>query len=193
MDRIELTPEMRERVLANVEHELQGRSARRPFALRRVLVLAACLALVIAAAVALPPLAYPDVESRPGIEAVRDVSELSDAVGFEVREPAGLPFEVETAEYVDYSGLAQITCSGEGESAVYRKAEGTDSVSGDYSQYEAVAHLAVSGVTVTVKGGAEDEYTLAEWTKDGFSYSLSLTVPLSSGEWTALLEANIDA
>lgn len=66
-------------------------------------------------------------------------------------------------------------------------------MSGDYSQYEAVAHLAVSGVTVTVKGGAEDEYTLAEWTKDGFSYSLSLTVPLSSGEWTALLEANIDA
>ena len=54
MDRIELTPEMRERVLANVEHELQGRSARRPFALRRVLALAACLALVIAAAVALP-------------------------------------------------------------------------------------------------------------------------------------------
>ena len=68
MDKIELTPEMRERVLAGVERKLAGGKAGRRSLLRRGLPLVACLALVITAVLALPRVTTPGVDVVPGME-----------------------------------------------------------------------------------------------------------------------------
>ena len=44
---------------------------------------------------------------------------------------------------------------------------------------------------ITLKGDAQDSYTLALWSADGYSYSLSLTTPLAESEWLELIEANL--
>lgn len=191
MDKIELTPEMRERVLSGVERGLYGNKAWRRSLLRRGLPLAACLALVIAAAVALPQVASPGVEHVPGVETVRDAASLSEAVGYEVREAVSLPFEPDAAVYTAYGDMAEIDYSGEGEQAVYRQSPGSSDNSGDYNEYAAVTTTSVGDAQVTLKGGAPDSYTLALWSSGGYSYSLSLSSPLPESAWIELIETNV--
>ena len=189
MDRITVTEDMRRRVLANVEGRLARPAARRRRILTRAAALAACLALVIAA-VALPRVSTP-VEHVPGIETVRDVSSLSEAVGYEVSEPSALPFEADAAVYTAYGDMAEIDYSGGGDRAVYRQSPGSADNSGDYNEYAAVTDVTACGVRVTLKGEAQDKYTLALWNRDGYSCSLSLSEPLSEASWLALMEANL--
>lgn len=191
MDKIELTPEMRERVLSGVERKLDRNPARGSRLLRRCPPFAACLALVIAAAVVLPQAASPGVEYVPGIEPARDAASLSDAVGYEVRDVSGLPFEPDAAVYTAYGDMAEIDYSGEGEQAVYRQSPGAEDNSGDYNEYAAVTTTTVGDAQVTLKGGAPDSYTLALWSSGGYSYSLSLSSPLPESAWIELIETNV--
>lgn len=191
MDKIELTPEMRERVLSGVERKLDRNPARGSRLLRRCLPFAACLALVIAAAVVLPQAASPGVEYVPGIEPAQDAASLSDAVGYEVRDVSGLPFEPDAAVYTAYGDMAEIDYSGEGEQAVYRQSPGAEDNSGDYNEYASVTTTSVEDAQVTLKGGAPDSYTLALWCSGGYSYSLSLSSPLPESAWIELIETNV--
>ena len=191
MDKIELTPEMRERVLSGVERGLYGNKARRRSLLRRGLPLAACLALVITAVLSLPHVTTPGVDVVPGIESVQDAGALSDAVGYEVRDVSGLPFEPDAAVYTAYGDMAEIDYSGEGEQAVYRQSPGAEDNSGDYNEYAAVTTTSVGDAQVTLKGGAPDSYTLALWSSGGYSYSLSLSSPLPESAWIELIETNV--
>lgn len=190
MDKIDLTPEMRERVLENVQRKMSEKPERKNVVLRRVLPLAACLALVITAALVFSPPASPGVDIVPGIEEVEDLEALSEAVGFEVQEPVGLPFEIGAVEYTNYGGMAQIALYGEEESAVYRKAAGTEPVSGDYTDYSSVTELTVRGAEVTLKGAEDGRYTLAEWSDGAYSYSLSLTISMDESGWAELIANN---
>ena len=71
-----------------------------------------------------------------------------------------------------------------------RKAEGDGDISGDYTEYEQTGVVDAGGVDVTVKGDGDGIY-LALWSADGYSYSLSLSSPLTESEWLALIEANM--
>ena len=191
MDKIELTPEMRERVLSGVERKLDRNPARGSRLLRRCLPFAACLALVITAVLSLPHVTTPGVDVVPGIESVQDAGALSDAVGYEVRDVSGLPFEPDAAVYTAYGDMAEIDYSGEGEQAVYRQSPGAENNSGDYNEYAAVTTTSVGDAQVTLKGGAPDSYTLALWCSGGYSYSLSLSSPLPESAWIELIETNV--
>ena len=191
MDKIELTPEMRERVLAGVERKLAGGKAGRRSLLRRGLPLVACLALVITAVLALPRVTTPGVDVVPGMESVQDTGALSGAVGYEVRDVSGLPFEPDAAVYTAYGDMAEIDYSGGGERAVYRQSPGSSDNSGDYNEYASVTTTSVGDAQVTLKGGAPDSYTLALWCSGGYSYSLSLSSPLPESAWIELIETNV--
>lgn len=195
MDKIEVTEEMRRRVLARIAAEdiapVRPKVLRFP-AWKKYLSAAACLILVIAGAAALPRLVRllpPEggVQVVPQIEEAPSLAELSRLVGFEVEEGFALPFEPEETAYCSYwNELAQIQYSGAGQTATYRQSAGTEDNSGDYTAYGDMAELAAGGLAVTLKGSG-GVYVLAVWTDGSFSYSLGLSQGVTAEEWLTLL------
>lgn len=196
MDRIEVTEEMRRRVLDRIAREdiepARPRVLRFP-AWKKYLSAAACLILILTGAAALPrliPLLPPregDVQVISPIQEASSLAELSRLVGFAVR-PAELPFAPEEISYCAYwNELAQIQYSGQGQTATYRQSTGASDNSGDYTTYRDVAQLTVGGLSATLKGEA-GAYVLAVWTDGGFSFSLHLSQGLTEAQWRTLLD-----
>ena len=189
MDRIEVTPEMRQRVLRNVE-AAQTRKKRRT--MRQLFTLAACLAVVVCCWFAWKPKQAQEqgMMGTAQIETVENIQALSEKTGVPMRELTGIPFDVEKVEYVSYwEEMAEIQYLGESDTLRYRKSQGTEDNSGDYNVYAREENLDISGNTVTLKGEG-DQYTLAIWTDGSYAYSISLTTPLSREAFTALIEEN---
>lgn len=197
MDRIEVTEEMRQRVLSRIAQEdiepAHPRVLRFP-AWKKYLSAAACLILVLTGAAALPrliqllPPREGDVQVISPIQEASSLVELSGLVGFGVR-PAALPFTPEETVYCAYwNELAQVQYSGQGQTATYRQSAGESDNSGDYTTYHHVAELTTGGLSVTLKGEA-DAYVLAVWMDGGFSYSLRLSQGLTEAQWRTVLDS----
>ena len=191
MDRVELTPEMRQRVLQNVE---KTRIRKRRRLTRQLTALAACLAIVLCGWLvwqsrnAREP--EPDVMAIPQIEEMDSIEALSVKTGIPLEELTGIPFPVEHTRYVFYwENLAEIEYSGGSDTLCYRKSQGTEDNSGDYNDYPRQEALEVGGNAVTLKG-AEEGFTLAIWTDGSYAYSVSVTEPLSQEAFLAFLEEN---
>lgn len=191
MDRVELTPEMRQRVLQNVE---KTRIRKRRRLTRQLTALAACLAIVLCGWLvwqsrnAREP--EPDVMAIPQIEEMDSIEALSVKTGIPLEELTGIPFPVEHTRYVFYwENLAEIEYSGGSDTLCYRKSQGTEDNSGDYNDYPRQETLEVGGNAVTLKG-AEEGFTLAIWTDGSYAYSVSVTEPLSQEAFLAFLEEN---
>lgn len=200
MDKLTVTPEMRARIL---QKAADGAGAAKSAQLvkfqtryRAFISVAACLAVVLTAAFLLPHLVSgPSQQTEPTAQIAADIvdyatpEELSQAVGFPVREVSGLPFAVESETYTAYwKELAEINYAGaDGASACFRQSAGTDDNSGDYNDYAEETTADAGGVQATLKGTAGG-YTLAVWTDGTYAYSLSLSSPLSAADWTALIK-----
>lgn len=196
MGRIEVTPEMHQRVLGNLQKiDLAEKKSAKVIAFshwKRFAALAACLVVVLAGVFTLPNLLQTsdspsDLVLGDGIIEATSAQELSEVIGFDVADLSALPFEIEETTYIAYwKDLAEIEYSGEGQTAIYRKGPGKEDVSGDYNLYAAKVSLSINGLSVELKGDGED-YTLATWTDETFSYSLCLSEGLSETEWRAIL------
>ena len=192
MDRIEVTPEMRQRVLRNVEAK-QAKQKKRQLT-RRLFALAACLAIVVCCwYVWKPKQADPPEQGMMAvaqIDTVDSLEALTEKTGIPMDELTGLPFPVERMEYVSYwDELAEIQYFGGNDSLRYRKSTGTEDNSGDYSVYAQEETLEISGNAVTLKGD-NGAYSLAIWTDGNYAYSISVTNPLSRDAFRALIEKN---
>lgn len=206
MDHIRVTDDMRSRILENIEAGDIAAERRRKQTGRTVtklLSMAACLAVIIAVASALRSPAQvstsDDLQTNEGdtpgfVQGGADIVELdsaaalSAAVGFEVND-IDLPFTPEQTEYISYwHELAEIDYTGEGKTACYRKAAGTEDCSGDYNVYTDVTEFEAGSITVTLKGDA-GQYTLAIWTDGSYSYSLSLSDGLSLSYWQTIMNS----
>lgn len=192
MEHIEVTPEMRQRILKNIEQaDLKKVAPRKvvrfPY-IKQLATLAACLAVVLVGALTLPSLFQgPDdpgvLSPGDGIVQVSTVEELAETVGFEVDELNGLPFQVEKTTYTAYwQELAEIVYSGEGQTAIYRKGTGSEDVSGDYNIYETETEISAGNATVTLRGNS-GIYTLAIWADSNYSYSISLSEGMQESSW----------
>lgn len=113
--------------------------------------------------------------------------ELSELVGFEVGDIQGLPFEPAEAVYTAWWGeMAEIRYqSGEAE-AVFRKSAGTGDISGDFNSYDTVRELTAGDITATLKGDS-GTYLLAVWSRNGFSYSLSISSGAPEETWAGII------
>lgn len=195
MDRIEVTPEMQTRILKAIrDADIQGRS-KRAVPMGR-LAIAACLALLVAGAVALPKLPTKPPEKDPsgvqnGIWSVTQVSslqELSQLVGFEMEELKTLPFAVTETQYRAYpGGMAEVTYLGETQSVTLRKLVGDADPSGDYSSYSDTLMLTRNGYCVTLSGEG-GLYSLAVWQDGTYSYSIRASQACSEETWESILE-----
>lgn len=199
MEQVTLTPEARQRILANVQQADLSPQPEKVVPLRpkqqtwrRWASLAACLVVVVAAVLAVPQLRAEPNETTPpqltGVpfQEVDSLAALSDAVGFPVTEPTVLPFDLVNTTYTAYDeGLAEITYTGPDEqTATYRQSLGTADNSGDDTLYEDTQVIPENNATLK---GQDQSYTLALWTDDTYTYSLNLSTGLSADAWQALL------
>lgn len=199
MEHVEVTPEMRQRILKNIEQtdltrDTSPKVIRFP-RIKQLATLAACLALVLVGVLTLPNLIQgPDNPDDPfvlapgdGIVQVASLEELSETVGFEVAELSALPFQPEEVTYTAYwRDLAEIVYSGADQTATWRVGIGTEDVSGDFSVYNAETEILVNGAAVTLKGDG-GSYTLAIWTEGDYAYSLALSDGITEAEWQTIL------
>lgn len=193
MEKLEVTPEMRARILQNVETQM-AEPRKKPNRIRRFAALAACLAILLVGAAALPKLiSSPTPEESEttianGMVEVASKEELSEAVGFPVKSAQSLPFFPQSIYYTSYWGeMAQIDYENGGSMACFRQSLGEEDNSGDWSEYPAQKSLTVNGCAVTLKGEA-DSYTLAIWRDGTYSYSLSLSAGQPASVWAELIE-----
>ncbi len=189
MDRVELTPEMRQRVLKNVE---AAGIQKRKRVLRQLTALAACLAIVLCGWFIWQPrhVQEPDVMAIPQIEEMGSIEALSAKTGIPLKELTGIPFPVEHTQYVSYwENLAEIDYSGGADTLCYRKSQGTEDNSGDYNVYDREETAELAGSTVILKGTGEG-FVLATWTDGSYAYSVSLTTPLPQETFQAFLAEN---
>lgn len=201
MDRIEVSVEMRNRILSNI----QAVDLKEPFkkvvrfpAYKKYLSIAACFVVLLVGTIALlntERINNPGVTSpnpgvvAPGADIVEAASaeELSKVVGFEVKDISALPFAVEKRTYTAYfQDVAEIRYDGDEQTAIFRKSIGTEDNSGDYNSYDAVEEISVGTISVTLKG-TPDLYTLAVWFDGGYSYSLQLSKGISETEWRGII------
>ncbi|MDR7810409.1 hypothetical protein [Lacrimispora sp.] len=189
MKNIVVTNEMRDRILNNISKlDLQKTSKKTlPFPqFKKYLSIAACFAVLIVGSVIvhntinLP--SEPPVQIVPEIVSYHSNAELSDAIGFMVKEIQELPFEIESVKYTSYWGeLADIEYAGSDNTAIFRMASGVEDVSGYYGEFTSVESHVINGYDVTIKGN-DGQYLLAVWQNDGYSYSVQFIEPVSQQE-----------
>lgn len=102
-----------------------------------------------------------------------DLKEAAELTGFSLTVPS-------TPDAVEVMDGSMIEARW-GNGMCIRKAAGSEDVSGDYNSYAQVK--TVDGVTLKGEDGA---FTLAVWTKDGYTYSVSLEKTLSQADLLAL-------
>lgn len=189
MNRVTVTPEMRQRVLKNVE---AARIQKRKRVMGQLTALAACLAIVLCGWLVWQPrdVQEPDVMAIPQIEEAASIDELSAKTHIPLTELTGIPFPVERTEYVSYwENLAEIQYFGGSESLCYRKSQGIEDNSGDCNVYDREETAKVGENSVTLKGTGEG-FTLAVWTDGTYAYSISVNKPLPQETFMILLEEN---
>ncbi len=198
MKKIEVTPEMRARILQNAAAQCQPSGQKknaRVTALRRFAALAACLAVLLVSAVTLPRLiSQPSQKEEPetmianGMLELSSRDELSAAVGFPVKAAMSLPFFPQEIHYTSYWGeMAQTDYANGSAGACLRQSVGTEDNSGDWNEYPAQQTITAADCTVTLKGEA-DSYTLAIWTDGDYSYSLSLSSGQPESVWQTIIK-----
>ena len=189
MSRVAVTPEMRERVLSNVENARAAKINSKKKISRTIirwfpLAAAACLVLIVGIGVGN---VYKDNNesvgtsnddaTSQGLEDCASLDQLCEKVGFDVPDlSADIPFEVKQTVYTDVFGVARVSYNGADDTYIELDKgldEGYD-VSGDNNDYENTFKVSVSGysdVKITMKGNG-DSVSLATWTCDGYAYAL---------------------
>lgn len=206
MENIYLTPETKEQILCHVSERERKAKVQNMKKWTKYISVAACCALVVGAAYGIHTL-HPDKtvseeEDMTTADMVDDgaqianpmkeygsAEELSDAVGFAVREIGELPFTVKETLYFTYDDtLAEIRYTGDDQEVYFRKSQGEDEDnSGVYNTYSQTTTITVGDTEITCKGES-DAYELAIWKKDGYSYSISLQTGISLEELQAMIE-----
>lgn len=206
MENIYLTPETKEQILCHVSERERKAKVQNMKKWTKYISVAACCALVVGAAYGIHTL-HPDKtvseeEDMTTADMVDDgaqianpmkeygsAEELSDAVGFTVREIGELPFTVKETLYFTYDDtLAEIRYTGDDQEVYFRKSQGEDEDNGGvYNTYSQTTTITVGDTEITCKGES-DAYELAIWKKDGYSYSISLQTGISLEELQAMIE-----
>ncbi len=65
---------------------------------------------------------------------------------------------------------------------------GTD-ISGDYNTYDCELQVTIGQISLTMKGNAEDAYTLLTWVDDGFSYAWSSNTGMTRADAEAFVQS----
>lgn len=204
MEHIEVTDEMRNRILQNLSaaepiKQPDPTSKIRSFSLRKRLEIAACAALLLLSGTFFiqytfsTPSAPSEVSTGPSAEIVScgSAAELSEKADFAVSDIENLPFVSTTTTYSwCWNDFAEITYESRSNTAWYRKTRGTEDISGDYTDYTQIITETINGTAVTLKGN-DDSIFLAIWQKDGYSSSLAFSDGISLDSMIGILKTAV--
>lgn len=203
MDKITVTPEMRQQILSDMPEKISRRKKRqRMNKIIRYASFAACIMLIATAILSFPGVASQKTnpytnqdddltQAVNGIEECTSLDELAAKVNFTVTELKELPFTSEQVSYLSFwNTLAEIDYDGSDNSITFRTSREKEDNSGDYNVYETNETVTINGISVTLKGNNQT-YSLAIWQNGEYSYSISLKKGISKEDLTALLKANI--
>lgn len=188
MDKIEITDEIRRKILNNVEKECSNADNVIRFPSRNKKKYASLVGVAAVAAVCIIAGKgiignTPTVSDNPGGEVaimgpsdVSSLQELSNNVGFDVEDVPVLFNSATDVHYTAIGDIAQIVYTTADNEVTWRKAPGSDDISGDYNTYATIVEKEFDNINVTIKGNKDenngDKFFNATWTKDGYSYSL---------------------
>lgn len=189
MDKIEVTEDMRQRVLKNVEEECTNANNVIQFPSINKKKYASLVGIAAVAAVCIiagksiigntptvPDNPEGDVMIQGPVEA-GSAQELSNNVGFDVEDVPVLFNSATDVHYTAIGDIAQIVYTTADNEVTWRKAPGSDDISGDYNTYATIVEKEIDGINMTIKGNKDennvDKFFNAVWAKDGYSYSLS--------------------
>lgn len=196
MEKVEVTDEMRERILANVSDKAAQKDKKiQTFPTwKRMSTLAACVAIMLLCATTLPSIINTnnptegDLATTNEIIECEDVDELSQYAGFDINELTGIPFDVVKCSYTWwFDATAQIEYIGDDNVITYRVAESEEDISGDYNEYSQIKEETVHNIKVTIKGKADKAY-LAVWTSGRYAYAICSSEGISDTEMMAIIE-----
>lgn len=106
------------------------------------------------------------------------LEEAVEAVGFDITVPDaidGYPEKIVRALVRDdFKMIEVIYQNEEGNEIRIRKAPGSDDISGDYNEYEQSSQMMLGEREVITKGNGET-VSLATWTNDDFTYSVTVS------------------
>ena len=99
-------------------------------------------------------------------------------VGYNIESVSTINKDVLQVVYVYQAGKDATRNQAVGKRIVYRVANATGDISGDYNNYRVTATEKVNGTKVTFKGGEKMVY-LAGWTKDGQNHAMYFERPVT--------------
>lgn len=190
MEKIEVTIEMRDRILNNINNLDLDKTSNRvvPFRnYKKYFSIVACFVILLTGSHILNKTinltnGTPTDQALPDIVAYNSAEELSKAIGFTVKEIQNVPFEVVTVRYTEYwKELGEIQYAGQDNTVVLRMAAGDEDVSGDYTDYTSIKSFMINDDNVTFKGN-DGKYMLAAWQTGGYSYSMQFAKAISEQE-----------
>ena len=114
------------------------------------------------------------------------LEELEKTVAFDVTLPS---FEnsYKATDFIDINReTADIRISDGKNEITFRKAKGTEDISGDYNTYSSNKTIKIKNTDVKVRGN--NGVNTATWQKDGFTYSLSFETAVSEADFTKCIE-----
>ena len=197
MDQIEVTDEMRSRVLSHIAAEVyrKGKKKHLCYGWMKLTATAACILLIVMSGIVL----YKHYERKEPEEYVagpiqnsvvcESLKELSKEAAFSVETIETIPFEVKTITYQwCFDEYAEVQYEGKQNILTYRKTAGKKDISGDYNEYLQKKHITVNGVDYTISGN-DDLYYLATAQEDDYSYSIDVTQGISYTDMRDLIKS----
>ncbi len=203
MDRVEMTPQMQERILANVSKEVMRRK-RHKVLLWRNLAAAACLCLIVGTVIwqQAGKIQSGQQEEQSdewtqvgnGIIEQADRSALEQTVGFSVEPITQLPFTADHTMYLSYwDTMAEVVYQcGEQQITMRKAVDDGEDISGDYNEYAYVSERKAGSITMLCKGNEAGKYSLVSFTKDSYAYVIYMQPELTEEELDAMLQDIIE-
>jgi len=196
MEKVEVTDEMRERILANVSEQASkmDKKVLKFTNWKRMSTLVACAAIVLLCVTTLPSIINThkptegDLVATNEIIECNDIEELSQYAGFDIVDLLNIPFDIVERSYTWwFDSFAQIEYIGDGNAITYRIVESEEDISGDYNDYSEIQEVTIGQNVVTIKGNDGQAY-LAIWTAGKYSYSISSSDGISYTEMKRMID-----
>ena len=111
--------------------------------------------------------------ANPFVEC-KDVAEASELAGFDVTLPESLPDWAgdPVIRVIEDELVELVYTDGAEEDLRFRKAPGSDDISGDLNQYEQTVEVNLDNIIATLKG-KNNWFHVATWTKGDYTYSIT--------------------
>ena len=198
MDQVEVTDEMKKRILSNIEKEDRTSAApKRVFRWNKMTSVAAgFIVLLVAGALLSPQLIHkddvePDENVQQGIWGMQEydsAEEMAEQLAFSMKDIPSLVDRSQKTSYIVYDeNFGEINYSWDDQSVCYRKSTGTEDNSGDWNEYAKQDTVNVDEFSCTLKGDSDDRYVLVTWTDGTYSYSISTAKSMSEKELLDLI------